>query len=666
MASKNLLYYSQVDFRKGICDSQENLNLKNQVLDARNVWAPYGTLVRRPGYSAVTQRVSPDVTPTGSATYVDTGTIYLGSNSNATYQFLYDPDTTNVNAGCQFRYDYWDGTAWRTLTVYQTKGPADNHVPLATYCGAAQVVAWFVPPSNWALTTVNSLSRYWIRCVAVGTQAPSATPTAAPIVGLRAISTTANPSAGVFGVFQAKYSQGQNYTVGYRYSDTQVNFNSDIFVSPLLTGGFSVPVAQELLLTLPAARSPPMQGTTVPEFNVAFVTYSNVVYQVTNANTVAVAAVSTDPLITSTDPNIEAPYNADLVPQLNAFPAANYIINFRNLLFAAGIAGQPTLIRWSGAVNEGAYNVWPETSFETLSTARDNSPITGIAPLGDNLVVFKQDSIWQLVYNGLDDLQLPTFIPQVVVVGVGCVSQGSIQEIRGQLVFLAEDGFYAFNGTPDIKKLSDNINTTTSRINPSHRVFATAVNWRSRHTYLCSTALDESSSNNIIFAYDYKQNAWWLWDSIPAEFLLVTSDTALQEQVIFGNQTAGFFKLTGEKDNFADIDNYILTGRFGEDDVMYKVCREIRLREQNIDGDTDYTLYGDDLQLDVDSKTCVMGGVDETHATPNPTNGCTNVSIRRRERKMPQRLSSEWFQVKAENFGLLEGINIGYLPESRR
>jgi hypothetical protein len=29
-------------------------------------------------------------------------------------------------------------------------------------------------------------------------------------------------------------------------------------------------------------------------------------------------------------------------------------------------------------------------------------------------------------------------------------------------------------------------------------------------------------------------------------------------------------------------------------------------------------------------------------------------------------LLGKWFQVKAEGFGLLEGINVGYLPESRR
>jgi len=660
MTSNALKYYGQSDFRGGICDQQENLNPKNQVLDARNCWAPLGTLVRRPGYVPIAQYDTGSFISTGSTFYLDSSTIYLGLSSIPS-GVEYSPNLTNTNAGCQYRYEYWNGTAWMPLVDALQYNFTDTSLrtlaPL--YCGASSIFAIWTIPANWATTTVNSLVRYWLRVIPVGTQSPSSTPTSITITTF--FDDNLSTSSLTQGLFQFKYNSGQNYVYIAAPPPPQPSTPSAILdVRSELNGAFPPSSGR---VTVAPAYIGVAQGTVIPEFNLAYVTYGNVVYQVKNNNTIVVSPINIDPLIVGPG----ATYDTANIAQLTAFPAANYIINFRGLIWTTGILGQLNMIRWSGSIADGAYNVWPEVNVEFLSTAKDNSPITAVAGLGDNLVVFKQDSIWQMVFNGVDsDTGLPTFIAQLVVTGVGCVAQGSVQQIRGRLIFLGEDGFYAFDGTPNIKKISENVNTTTARINPSHRVFSTAVNWRSKYCYLCSTALDESGTNNIIFVYDYKHEAWWLWDDIPAEFLLTTSDTALQEQVIFGNTTAGIFQLGGETDNFGPIDNYVLTGRLGEDEVMWKSAREVRLREQNIDGTTTYTLYADDLQLGVSSKNCRMDSPDETQADPPPPNGCDNVPVRRRERKMPQRLLGEWFQVKAAGFGLLEGINVGYSPESRR
>lgn len=631
--------------------------MRNQVLDARNVWAPLGTLVQRPGYTAIAQYEPTEFLASNRANYVDGTTLYAGSD-DIFYVILWTFNAVNTNAGCQYRYEYWNGTYWAALgNAYQYNSVTGVALPL--YAQITNVATIFTPPSDWTTTTVNGLSRLWVRCVPAGAQSPSLTPTSAAGTLMYKFSTLSLSAFRTLGIGQFKYNRGTNFLVSTGASPT-------IAIYSTLRGG--IETSSSYRVSLPSsAFALPLQSTVIPEFNLAYAAIDNVVNQVLNDNTIAAAAVNSDPLIVgpiASDPTI--PYPADVIAQLPAFPQANLIINFRNLIFASGILGQPTLVRWSGSVNVGAYNVWPETSFETLSTASDNSPITAMAGLGDNLVVFKQDSIWQLVFKSLDDNDLPLFVPQLVVAGVGCVSQGSVQEIRGRLIFLAEDGFYAFDGTPNIKKLSEAINTTTQRINPSHRPFATAINWRSKYCYLCATALDESSANNIIFVYDYKHDAWWLWDDIPAEFLLVTSDTALEEQVIFGNQTAGFFKLIGETDNFGPIDSYILTGRFGEDEVLWKTAREIRVRSQNIDGSLSYYLYSDDQTLGETAKTIIMDSPDETQADESPPDGCDNVQPRRRERKAPQRELGQWYQLRVDGFKLLEGLDIGWIPESRR
>lgn len=667
MTARNYRYYQQADFRKGICDQQENLDPKSQVLDARNVWCPLGQLVRRPGYQAIAEYdYASTILSTGITSYVDTYTVYFGADE-AFNGLTCRVDAGNTNQGCQFRCEYWNGSAWMAMDAVQNKGGSSTSgypefaiVPIyfgVVTPGQSTNYFWFVPPANWATTTVNSELKYWIRVVPTGLQSPSDPPgTVDSLLFFK------YASGGVVlpGFFQFKYNQGQNFFLSRSVIPGDTSDPSYLWTAPTLTGGVTP-------FDLPAvANQLPATTAVIPEFNLAYVAYNNVIYYVTNTDARGVATVNIDPLIVGTDPLLDAPYRADLISQLPSFPEANLIINFRNLIFASGIKGQPTLVRWSGAVNEAAYNVWPETSFETLSTASDNSPITAMAGLGDNLVVFKQDSIWQLIFNGLDDLDLPQFIPQLVVAGVGCVAPGSIQQIRGRLIFLAEDGFYAFDGTPNIRKISDNVNETVGRINPGHRSFATAVNWRTKNVYICATALDESATNNIIFIYDYKHDAWWLWDDIPAEFLLVTSDTTQQEQVLFADTRAGIFKLIGETDNFGEIDSYVLSGRFGQDESMWKKAREVRVQSENIDGTIQYTLIGDDQSLNASAVDLVMNSSLETAADPPPPDGCDNVQIRRRERKSPRSLTCEWFQLKVEGFRTLDGYLIGYIPQSRR
>ncbi|NCN28301.1 hypothetical protein GW915_12095 [bacterium] len=52
-------------------------------------------------------------------------------------------------------WEYWDGTAWATLTV--TDGTSGF-----TVAGTNDVT--FTPPANWATTAVDTITKYWIRC----------------------------------------------------------------------------------------------------------------------------------------------------------------------------------------------------------------------------------------------------------------------------------------------------------------------------------------------------------------------------------------------------------------------------------------------------------------------------------------------------------------------
>ena len=75
-----------------------------------------------------------------------------------------------------------------------------------------------------------------------------------------------------------------------------------------------------------------------------------------------------------------------------------------------------------------------------------NSPISGIYGYNQNMMVWKGDSMWQMVDAGISDFGLQTYAPERIPGNVGCVSHGSIAEVKGRLVWHAEQGLYSWNG----------------------------------------------------------------------------------------------------------------------------------------------------------------------------------------------------------------------------
>jgi hypothetical protein len=72
-----------------------------------------------------------------------------------------DIGTAGVYGGDVFTWEYWDGNSWEALTVKdRTDTTAGDGKRSFQQDGAIS----FVPPADWASTTVNSQAAYWIRC----------------------------------------------------------------------------------------------------------------------------------------------------------------------------------------------------------------------------------------------------------------------------------------------------------------------------------------------------------------------------------------------------------------------------------------------------------------------------------------------------------------------
>jgi len=107
--------------------------------------------------------------------------------------------------------------------------------------------------------------------------------------------------------------------------------------------------------------------------------------------------------------------------------------------------------------------------------------------LGSYLVIFKQRSIHVASVASQYDASV-----REVVSGVGCVAHGTIANTAGGLIFLGEDGVYAFDGQR-VTPLSTQIERTLRKYQGVFDM-ATAVYYRNRRQYLL--ALPEGDHSN--------------------------------------------------------------------------------------------------------------------------------------------------------------------------
>lgn len=686
-------YWSLNDCRGGINQEPEN-KAKNQVIDARNVWCPEGQLVDRPGFQYAAQAfLSPTRSTAGTvvvenpiATFNTTNVLgalpvgsrwYVGwSSQPASTMVSIEVQMTvaNTSTDTWVTAEYWNGVEWKGAVAFETRdlGGATSHLQGDRYFQVGI-------PADWAATTVNSLSRYWWRFTIQRTALSAATQISAAYY-----TTAAADGLHFFEPIVAQFSSAKRYFTGIYFAPDETP-ESQILQSPDLRWAFvtgTTSIRHEVKGQA-GYSSQPLTHAVIPEFDVLFTAYNQSIGELSrntipDAQTIpSDAQVNTRPEIVGTVGGIKSPYHPDYVPQLASFPKANLIAYFQGLLWFADIKDGPSTIRWSAPAIDGAYNVFPEDSFESITA---DGTITAISGLNEHLVVFFQDSIWLMIYSGLNDLELPTFAATRVVSGVGCVAHGSVQKVRGKLIFLAEDGVYAFDGSPNVVKLSEAIDTQISKIRTGRRRQVSSVHWQTQNAYILSASVaDEGTSsttttaveepNNFVFVYDYAREAWWFWDNIEAQFWLRDEGLADEELIYFQDRYGRLFQLHGNHDNGAAIESYFTTHRFGHFDAATKTLREVRLRGNQTVGSLDITVIAGDETGTAAAITMSADGDDKYGTAIYGTD--TYTSERRVERKLKRRTQGRWFQVKVANDAKylslkFAGLDLGYIVEGRR
>lgn len=678
-------------------NQQVELAKRNQCADARNVWAPDGRVQSRPGYVGLTAQgintpsyiggstgaVYIKETPagtyaaaatfgqtldladlaTGSRWYIgfedDTG--FSGVGPTVTTGFTVEASATNSNSSA-YKAEYWNGVAWTYIPVVESASGAGESAARGTHLSTTNSSFNFATPQDWATTSitvgVTTYTKYFLRFTIL-TAALDASTTLDLLAGNLDVFITTSANRGTVGLFAVQFPAAKRYLFSYAFYRPSVYTTTDYFVN-----SSSISWGESVLHT----RSPgtiglsePASIAIVPQFEEAFLAAGNQVthHKANPASTDTLnAAVETADFAVGPD----APYDPDYIAQLGEFPRAKYIQFFGGRLWAANLKDEPFTVRWSAPAPY--HKVWPALSYETLME-HDNSPITGMHPLGEFMVIFKSDSIWMAYDTGVDAFGLQTYAIRLVVAGVGCVSNSSIKAIRGQLIFLAEDGIYSFDGAK-VTKLSDPLNDTVRSITPGRRPFAAAAHWRSKSLYLLSVTTDGSNTHNLTLVHDYKNGTWWLWDNIDAQHWLEDEQANDNEALYFGDSAGRIYQMgVGKTDHGGTIDSYITTHRLGYGHrerlrvrAITAMCSNdtrdvtIEVLPNDVTSGTSGTLdFTDDAEKDWSDFDYVEGASTDDNWTP----------FKRRMRRIDFREECDWFQVKVSHDEKAQPFKLAYI-----
>jgi len=207
-------------------------------------------------------------------------------------------------------------------------------------------------------------------------------------------------------------------------------------------------------------------------------------------------------------------------------PKAKYVTAHQNCIVLGNIQNtnngefvdNPNQLVWSPNDFPEYFPLWNYTSVP----ANIGDSVTGIRGLRDLFYVFQRQQIQALAGDlGSGNLRNITLS---AAGDIGCVSNSSITEIGGNLLFLDEKGIFSVNSASSPKNVSININTVFKPLLSTHNFkLATGFDWAVENKFLVTipktrspigTSLgDLGTEESTTFVYEYFNNSWTLWDN---------------------------------------------------------------------------------------------------------------------------------------------------------
>ena len=198
---------------------------------------------------------------------------------------------------------------------------------------------------------------------------------------------------------------------------------------------------------------------------------------------------------------------------------AKYITAFKNRLWIANSSAGNSRLHYSA---EGNPEDWTTTGITGAGfidiNDDDGDVITGIAGVGNVLMVFKNRSIWKVV--GVN----PPYSVLPVSSIIGCVGPKSILAIDNFCLFLSNSGVYSVS-EDRLAMMSYNIKPTIEALTSTVKIAAVAG--RSRSNYWLSYDSDADGLNDSAYILEYISGIWFKYSNIKGSRFVTRDDGSL-------------------------------------------------------------------------------------------------------------------------------------------
>lgn len=293
------------------------------------------------------------------------------------------------------------------------------------------------------------------------------------------------------------------------------------------------------------------------------------------------------------DVGVDTPSTIITAPEGNSSGGqiGSMIIYAMSRLFVAGDPVNPSRLYYSGV----------GTSIDDFSTAysggwvdvakNDGDSVTGIFFFQNAVIVWKHHSIWKFTFTtaGLPQLELITN-------EVGCESFRTIRMVNNDVWFVAnKDGRAVIFSLGIVQNYFNALRTTEQSLKISSGSCLDSTNlaylgnacaFYFRNLYLVAVPNSGSTTNNRIYVYDTRFNAWaGYWEGMNPNAFFTYTDTNNQTELYYTDETSGYIvqMFSGTNDNGAAIHWRIQTKSFNLNYFdQYKIFRNPVLWFKNV------------------------------------------------------------------------------------
>jgi hypothetical protein len=188
----------------------------------------------------------------------------------------------------------------------------------------------------------------------------------------------------------------------------------------------------------------------------------------------------------------------------------------------------------------GTPSSFPINNFIQINT-NDGQNITGIEVINDNVIIFKDDSVWILTGDPLGsgntttigNLQL-----RKANSSVGCSAFRTIQKVGSILFFMHYTGIYALQNY-SVVSIADYMSNTFGSMNQNFVSLCWAVYDDFTDQYIMGYPSTTSVTCDSAMVYNTTTKAYSLWDHIPGSIAVKYRFSSLRPTIVMGDPNKG-------------------------------------------------------------------------------------------------------------------------------